>query len=153
MSLPDDFFEARFRAHVLLCDHAQVAEGKLFINGAGISNVPVGVPTGVAILIYVPWDQTDREIDYLLQLETADGETELRRLDGNQGRFDISGRFEVHRPPHATHGSPLELPLAINVPPLDLVPGRYMWRLRLDGKYDEMWTAGFNLHGPIAPTP
>ena len=59
------------QAHVLLCDHAQVAGNKLFISGAGISNIPVGVSTSLAVLIYVPWDQANTQIPYTLLLATS----------------------------------------------------------------------------------
>ena len=135
------------QAHVLLCDHAQVAGNKLFISGAGISNIPVGVSTSLAVLIYVPWDQANTQIPYTLHLETSDGVTDLPSPDGSTARIELGGQIEVGRPPGAIPGIPLEVPVAIGVPPLALNPGRYMWRLTIEGFENELWTAGFNLHG------
>lgn len=134
------------QAHVLLCDHAQVAGNKLFISGAGISNVPIGSPTSVAVLIYVPWDQANTRIPYTLHLETSDGVKDLPSLEGPAVRMELGGQIEVGRPVGATPGIPLEVPVAINVPVLALAPGRYMWRLTIDGEHNELWTAGVNLH-------
>ena len=49
----------------MLCDHAQVANGKLFINGGGISRFfGPGLPPGtsIALLLLVPWEQTNAPI-------------------------------------------------------------------------------------------
>ena len=43
---------------MLLCDHAQAAEGKLNIIGGGWSVCgPAPTPFGIAILFQIPWDQ------------------------------------------------------------------------------------------------
>lgn len=132
--------------HVLLCDHAQVASNKLFIAGAGISNVPIGSPTSIAVLIYVPWDLANKRIPYTLHLETSDGLKDLPSLEGEVAHLEVTGGIEVGRPVGAMPGIPLEVPVAINIPGLALSPGRYMWRFTIDGEQNELWTAGFTLH-------
>jgi len=43
--------------------------------------------------------------------------------------------MEVGRPAGVAKGSPLQLPLAINIPPLALAPGkRYVWEARIEGE-------------------
>lgn len=133
------------QAHVLLCDHAQVADGKLFISGAGISVIPRGIPTAIALLIHVPWDRANTQIPYTLHVENSDGSTDLVAEDDGPARIEISGQFEVGRPPGLTRGTSLDLPAAISVPPLDLSAGRYMWRLTIAGETNESWTASFNI--------
>jgi hypothetical protein len=134
------------RAHVLLCDYADVPpNNKLYISGAGISRVPVGFPTSLAILIYIPWDQTNTAMDYSLHLESADGSRQLHTASGEARNIEIGGQIEVGRPTGAPPGVPLEVPRAIRVPPLDLAPGRYMWRLTIAGETHDFWTASFAL--------
>lgn len=140
------------RAHVLLCDHTQVENNKLFISGAGISWTSPGSPLSIAILIYVPWDRTNQRIPYRIELETSDGvAVELPAPDGGQIRLAIASEFEVGRPPGALKGAPLEVPLAINVGPLPLEPGRYVWRLHIGDQTSDDWTAAFTVRSLVPP--
>ena len=44
------------RATMMLADYAQVADGKLFISGAGWSTCAPGpAPCSVAVIFHVPW--------------------------------------------------------------------------------------------------
>ena len=133
------------KAHVLLCDHAQVEAGKLFISGAGIANIPRGAATAVAILIFVPWNVTNREIPYVLTLVDDDGNSNLPTASGDSINIKIDGVIEVGRPPGATAGVPIEVPLAVNVGGIELMAGRYSWQLSIDGEVDEDWCANFRL--------
>jgi len=124
---------------MLLCDHVQVADGKLFINGGGWSVTgPSPVPHGVAVLLGVPWDRTNARISFRLALADADG-----RAVGDPP-IEVAGEFEVGRPPGMPPGTPLDVPLAFNFPPLPLSPGRrYVWTLVVDGETQEDWQVGF----------
>jgi hypothetical protein len=53
--------------------------------------------------------------------------------------------FEVGRPAGLKPGTPLDFPLAFNVGPLPLEPGRYEWRLSIDGRSDEDWRLPFTV--------
>lgn len=133
------------RAVVLLCDHAQVADNKLFISGAGISRVSQNAPTSLALIIYVPWDQSNTQIPYSLHLETSDGVRDLPSQSGESLRIELAGAVEVGRPAGVTPGVPLEVPLGMGVAPIPLQPGRYMWRLTIGGVTHDSWTAAFEL--------
>lgn len=134
------------RAHVLLCDHAQVENSKLFISGAAISWVGQGVPVSVAVLIYVPWDRTNQRIPYKVELEEADGGlVSVPGPDGQHLLIGFASEFEVGRPPGAINGAPIEMPMALNVGSLPIGPGRYSWRLTVDGETHEDWTATFTV--------
>lgn len=67
------------RIDVLLCDHAQVSGGKLFVSGAGIDRMYVGevapfvVNFAVAGTVTVPPAEAGANHALLLRLETADG--------------------------------------------------------------------------------
>lgn len=130
---------------VLLADHAEVAEGKLFVNGAGWDTT--GSPTApfsVAVMIWVPWDRTNAPINFRLALVDQDGRPVGQQMpDGNVVPVEIGGDFEVGRPPGATEGAPMTVPLAFNFPPIPLQPGRYSWQAFIDGETEEHWSYAF----------
>jgi len=54
---------------MMLADHAQVADGKLFISGGGWSVCGPGpVACGVAVLFHIPWQRTNEKISFTLKL-------------------------------------------------------------------------------------
>ena len=54
---------------MMLADHAQVADGKLFISGGGWSACPPGpTPCAVAVIFHVPWQETDEKVSFTLRL-------------------------------------------------------------------------------------
>ncbi|MGN6331505.1 MAG: DUF6941 family protein [Motilibacteraceae bacterium] len=122
------------RATTILCDFAQVAEGKLFVSGGGWNQKgPDPAPAGIGMLLYVPWDRANQRISFLLQLRTGDGQ--VVQLPGPVAMQEVAigGEFEVGRPVGLLRGEELVVPLAIALPPLPLTPGRYEWRLSIDG--------------------
>ena len=62
------------RITMLLCDHAVVADGKLYINGGGWSIRPaLPVPMYLALKFDVPWDQAGQPMTLDLRLVDEDG--------------------------------------------------------------------------------
>jgi len=57
----------------------------------------------------------------------------------------LASEFEVGRPPGLKPGTPLDFPVAVNSTPLPLEPGRYEWRLTIDGATREDWTMPFTV--------
>jgi hypothetical protein len=118
---------------MLLCDSAQSIGGKLYILGGGFSTI-LGVPGGVstmslAIKIEVPWDQTNRKVQFEVKLLTEDGE----QVDLGRGPVGGSGEFEVGRPAGLKPGSPIDVPLALPFVAMPLKPGGYVWELDING--------------------
>lgn len=131
---------------LLLADAAQAAEGKLFVLGGGWSITgPEPSPMALAIKIEVPWDQANQQHQCRLELLDSDGQpVVVEGPDGEQPIF-IEAGFEVGRPVGVKPGTPIDLPLAINIPPFPLQPGgRYEWRLSIDGQTDDDWRAAFS---------
>lgn len=120
---------AALTADVLLCDHAEVAGGKLFINGAGWDQLPAtGVPTALAIILHVPWDLTNQRRQLTVALYDADGQP------FTQGVAPLTIEFEVGRPAGMPAGGEILVPYAVNIPPFQLTPGQsYHWQVRVDG--------------------
>ncbi len=50
------------RATMMLADHAQIADGKLFISGGGWSTCGPGPsPCAVVAIFHVPWQETNEK--------------------------------------------------------------------------------------------
>jgi hypothetical protein len=133
---------------MLLADFAQVADGKLMIVGGGWSLTgPDPVPFGIAILVHVPWDQANQRHVMRLELLDADGQpVELEADEGGQPVVFVDDiTFEVGRPAGLKPGIPLDFPLALNSGPLPLAPGRYEWRLSIDGRTEDDWRLPFTV--------
>jgi hypothetical protein len=118
----------------LLCDYVQVADGKLYILGGGWSLCGPGPFThGLAIKVDVPWHEANRRHYLEGVLLNADGQPVHVGEPPTEWRFRID--FEVGRPPGLLPGSPLDVPLAVNFPPLQLPPGAaYFWAISLNGQ-------------------
>jgi hypothetical protein len=128
---------------LMLADFAQVAEGKLYISGAGwtFTSAP-SAPMAIAVLVHVPWVQANQRCTITVELFGDDGEP-ARLVEGETVRVD--GVFEAGRPPGLPPGSSLTVPFAINVLPLALQPGRrYEWRVSVDGDTRDHWRLPFN---------
>ena len=131
---------------ILLADAAQAAEGKLYILGGGWSITgPDPSPMALAIKIEVPWDQANTPHTCRLELLDSDGQSvEAETPEGEQPIF-FEANFEVGRPPGVKPGTPIDLPLAVNMPPVPLeAAGRYEWRLSIDGRTEPDWRVAFS---------
>jgi hypothetical protein len=118
-------------ADLILCDHAEAVNGKLYIMGAAWNLLQApGAPINIAlaIIVKVAWDEADRAHELLAELVTADGET----VEMGGDPVAPHGRFEIGRPPGIKPGSTLNMPLAFNLNGLVLDAGQYEWRLTID---------------------
>lgn len=136
------------KATLMLADHAEVADGKLFINGGGWNVIgPAITPYGIAMYVEVPWDQTNAKHTLLLELLDADGEpVTVATPDGNEEPIQVETQLEVGRPVGVNPGTPLGVPFAVNFAPAPPVApgGQYVWTLTIDGHADEDWRLTFS---------
>ncbi len=127
---------------VLLCDHAQVAGGKLFVAGANIDRVglPAGTPPpylvnfALAGVVHVPWTATNNEhsLGFVLLTEDSQRPAFPPQMEGQDIRGEM--RFNVGRPPHLASGEEQLVPFAFNFQGIPLMQtGRYVLELELDG--------------------
>jgi hypothetical protein len=137
------------KATMLLADYAVVSDGKLTIVGGGWSQTgPEPSSFGIGLLIQVPWDQANTMHAFAVELVDSDGaEVILETADDEEQPVAFGGEFEVGRPPGLKPGTPLDFPVAVNSTPLPLSPGRYEWRLTIDGTSREDWTLPFTVRG------
>ncbi len=131
---------------MLLADHAQAAEGKLNIIGAGWTVVgPAPAPFAIAMLFEVPWDRANEPHVFRLELVDSDGDPVLVPTPDGEEPLVLEGQFEVGRPPGVKRGTALPFPLALNMGPQPIAPGgRYEWRLTVDEESDEDWRLAFS---------
>lgn len=130
---PDDV-----RATLLLCDYAVVAEGKLYISGAGWTEISANGACAIAMLFHVPWTRTNQEIEFSLKLLRQDGNQVEQIGPLGPAPVEVAGKFEVGRPPGLQHGVHIDVPIAAsiaNIAALAIDAGeRYEWRLYVDDK-------------------
>ncbi len=139
---------------MLLCDAAQVADGKLYILGGGWSMTgPDPVPSAVALKIDVDWHEAELAHHWELFLEDADGQPVLVDTPDGAQPVEVRGEFTVTHPPGVPEGSPNDVALAINLGPIPLNPAsRYAWRLMIDGEALPGASVGFTTRPrPQAP--
>jgi hypothetical protein len=131
---------------MLLCDHAQSADGKLNLLGGGWSVTgPQPSPFGIAILFQVPWDRANELHQFRLELLDADGRAFMIE-GGPEGEqpVRVEGSFETGRPAGLRPGTPIDFPFAMNSGPLPLPPGsRFEWRLTVDDQTHDDWRLAF----------
>ena len=121
---------------MLLCDAAQVSDGKLYILGGGWSMTgPDPVPSAVALKIDVDWHEAEASHHWELFLEDADGRPVLMETADGTQPVEVRGEFTVSQPQGIPEGSPIDVALAVNLGPIPLAPGtRFAWRLTIDGE-------------------
>jgi hypothetical protein len=132
---------------LLLADHAEVADGKLFINGGGWSVTgPDPCSGAIAMDVKVPWDERTHVHNLHFELVDADGQPVLVPTPHGlkpcfiEGTLELEGDFEGIKA-----GTPIDAPFAINYAAIPLAPGgRYEWRLTVNGHADENWTLPFS---------
>jgi hypothetical protein len=132
------------RLTMMLADHAQVADGKLFISGGGWSACGPGpTPCAVAVLFHVPWQETDRKVSFVLRLLDEDGHGVHQPGPQSAVPVHVNGHFEAHRTAATAPGSEITVPMCFNII-LQLEPGaRYTWALEIDGHTDDAWRVSF----------
>ena len=129
---------------MMLADHAQVADGKLFISGGGWSACGPGpTPCAVAVIFHVPWQETNEQVSFSLRLVDEDGRGVMQPGAQDGLPAQVNGHFEARRPPGMTLGTEINVPMSFNIV-LHLAPGsRYSWVLDVDGQADDSWQLSF----------
>ena len=130
---------------LILADAAQVTGGKLFLLGGGWevltvnSGFQMARPCALALAIRVPWNETNQQHSFEVEVTDEDGKKQLAKLDG---------QFEVGRPPGISQGQEQRIQLAAGMSLTIGQPGRYAIAASVDGK--ESAHTGFNVvQGPM----
>ena len=79
------------------------------------------------------------------RLIDEDGHPVVQGIEGASNPVRVDGRIEVERPAAQPAGVPIDVPMVIGIPPLQLTPyGRFSWQLRIDGQEREDWRLAFS---------
>lgn len=120
--------------YMALADAATVADGKLYIHGAGWDNVlattfPTTLTATAAILMRIPWAETNEEHILSLDIHDADGHSILPKEPG-----PFRGALNIGRPANIEAGDDQVFPLSINLngTAIERV-GRHAVVLEIDG--------------------
>lgn len=143
----------------MLCDFAEVSGNKLFITGAGISLLasgataaPYPINISLAILVSIPWTETDtRHVLTIELISEASGAQQRVMLSEqlpeghpDEDRGLIVFVFSAQRMPNMAAGDESTMPIAVpmfGLPLPDLGP--YFFSVRIDER--EMDRASFRL--------
>ena len=107
---------------------------------------PEPAPSAIAIKVDVDWHETGDVHHWELFLEDADGRPVLVETPEGDLPLEVRGEFTVGRPTDVPEGSPVDLPLVVNLSAMPLQPGnRYTWRMSIDGDSRDDWALGFNM--------
>lgn len=119
---PDTEFVAAFTAQAMLCDSASAVEGKLYIHGGGwnaiaANRMPFALPRiSLALLVGVPYRETDSEHELTVGLEDEDGTRLPLGPPAEAGHTpQVRVGFGVGRPPSIAPGDGQLFPFALNV--------------------------------------
>ena len=109
---------------MMLCDAAQVSDGKLYVLGGGWSMTgPDPVPSAIALKIDVGWHEAESAHHWELFLEDADGRPVLVETPDGEHPVEVRGEFTVGRPPGSPRARPSTWPWPSTSGPLPLTPG------------------------------
>jgi len=139
---------------MMLADHAQVADGKLFISGGGwTACAPGAAPCAVAVIFHVPWQETNKKVSFSLRLIDEDG-TPVTQPGATDGLpVVVNGSFEPRRPAAVAPGTEISVPMSFNIV-LHLEPSkRYSWVLDVDGRTDDSWRLSFETRAQAQAAP
>lgn len=128
---------------VVLADYAVTHDGKVMMAGAGWTQVGPGpFSSSLAFMAKVPWDMADQRISIRAELVDEDGGAVL--INGSPLALEIA--FEVRRPDGVKPGSDIDQNMAVQIPPINLEPGRtYEWRVSVDGQGSRDWNRVFHV--------
>lgn len=110
-----------------LADSVVVADGKLYVQGAGWDTIVTAVfpfrqsRIGIGVLLRIPWTATNKMHDFSVKIVDPD-ENEVALADPPPGTEladgairELRGQFNVGRPPMLTMGDSQVVPIAMNL--------------------------------------
>ncbi len=142
MAAEDDL--TKFTVDAMLADSAVTADGKLYLQGSGWNMInaqafPFQVPRiGIGLVIGVPYGETNRNHTFQIKFSGDDGPLPLGRGVNPQsgqveGVMEISGQFNLGRPPTIQPGDRQAMAVAMNFDGLVFdKPGAYSFGIWID---------------------
>ncbi len=119
------------KAQLVLCDWAEVVGGKLYLQGGGWATIAAAAATqtAVAVLIDIPYTQTNRQHDGVMALYNQDNQPYPP-----QQPFRIEFQLEAGRPPGMLVGQNQTACVAFKLNNVPFTRGAYRYELLIDDK-------------------
>ncbi|HEY4450547.1 MAG TPA: hypothetical protein VGN13_02995 [Solirubrobacteraceae bacterium] len=131
---------------MVLADHAQVADSKLFVAGGGWTDITGAAPFALAMVIEVPIEQTGMKHKFEVDLIDAHGQPALMPTPQGMTPVHHEMEMEIERPDDDSVPSTFVNPFVIKSGPMPVAPADYEWRLSVDGEAREHWRLPFRVH-------
>ena len=113
------------KIRLLLAHAAEVQNSLLFAMGIGWTEIgPAPSAFAIAAILEVGWDETSQMHTLEIVFEDADGQPIIVPTPAGDQPLRFPAQFEVGRPPGAVRGTSFIVPMALNVQPVQLPPGR-----------------------------
>lgn len=113
------------KIRLLLAHAAEVQNSLLYAIGVGWTQIgPAPSPFAIAAVVEVGWDETSRRHAFEIVFEDADGHPIMVPTPAGDQPFRLPAEFAVGRPPDAVQGTSFIVPIALNIQPVQLPPGR-----------------------------
>jgi len=129
-----------------LCNHAEAVNNLLYVAGGGVNigftqpdaGPPYPVNLGIAMMVTVPWAQTNQQHQVEIELLNEDGQAvQLPTAPDATTPLQIRLAFNVGRPAAVAVGDDQIVSLAANLATVPLPAiGKYIFVVRIDG-HDE----------------
>jgi Family of unknown function (DUF6941) len=120
--------------YALLADSAQVADGKTYILGGGVSILhrpEFPAPLSVTLVLQLTYERTETETQHELRVVVMDA-------DGNPILPELRASMGLGPPTEdLPRGVPLVAPIALGFPPLPVLqrPGSYQVQILVDNRH------------------
>lgn len=145
----------------MLADHAMVSEGKLFMNGAGITDImstpqaPFVISVHLGVVVRVPYTATNQQHTIRVRLLDADEQPVKPFAPGQDASafpdLELANQITVGRPPQLTPGDEQAVALAFGIGNVPLErDGSYHFSIEVDGA--EATRLPFRVHRAQQPS-
>ncbi|HVA03352.1 MAG TPA: hypothetical protein VMU64_06330 [Acidimicrobiales bacterium] len=127
---------------VIVCNHAETAENKLFVTGGGVNMAfvapqpPHVISLGLGAVIHVPYQATNQAHTFKVALMDEDGNAVVPfHAEGPEpSQIEFEAPFNVGRPPMIAVGDEQTISVAVNFKNLPLAqPGLYSFVVSING--------------------
>jgi hypothetical protein len=127
----------------MLCNHAEAADGKLYVNGGGIAICWVGaeaphlIQLALGAIIRVPYTATNQPHTLTVRLLDEDGHPVVPWSPPGGDVLppvETASQFTVGRPPQLVPGESQALPFAMQFQLAVPTPGAYAFTIEIDAE-------------------
>ena len=135
------------RVMLMLAQGAHAVNGALYVLGGGIRTIVSGMPYTIVAVIEVDYLDATAAHRYCLSLYDRDDNPVMAEDEAGN---DVPVEFKLppidtgipagHRP-----GIPIDVMLAVPAPSIDLAPGEYRWKVRVDDEMRDEWRLAFSV--------